>query len=325
MRPALLVTVLCVVLVGVSHACPIPATDTRARGSAESGVIAFGVRDSSDGDDNFEVFLVNADGSGLRNLTRARDRDDFLSGWSPDGSELSYDRSCFRGVPCEPGIHVIRVDGTGERRLTRGERDFGADWSPDGRTITFNRGSRIYTMRADGSDLRVLTEGENPEWAPDGQSIAFHRDAGIYVMNREGSKQRRLAGPCGPEPCVLSWSPDGRRLAFAQETGIYVVNVDGGRPRLLAARGWGPVWSPAGGKIAFDSSKGLYTMNADGSGLRRLARIASGPAWSPDGGRIAFTVETGPNYGLSVMNSDGSGRKRLVELAAGGAAWSPSG
>ena len=329
LRSTLLVTVLCAVLAGASYACPLSPADARARGSAEGGVIAFGVRDwDAPGGENTEIFLVNADGSGLRNLTQQPDTDEgWLGGpaWSPDGSEVAFPSSCLR-VGCEAGIYVIRVDGTSKRRLTSGESDSGPVWSPDGQTIAFNRDNRIYGINPDGSGLRLLTRrGRSPAWAPDSQKIAFGRSDGLYVMNSDGSEQRKLAGGgCSPDGCNPSWSADGRKLAYARELQtIHVLNVDG--KRLLTALGELAIWSPRGGKIALVSGDALYVMNANGTGRRRLARFGQGPAWSPDGGTIAFTAYSGPKFGLSVINADGSGRKRLAELDAGGPAWSPTG
>ncbi|MGH3137197.1 MAG: LpqB family beta-propeller domain-containing protein [Gaiellaceae bacterium] len=110
----------------------------------------------------FHLFVLNADGSGLRDLTRE------LSGgfgtpasdpvWSPDGRMLAFVRLNTRH-----GVYVINADGSAVRNLTpksRGAFYAAPAWSPDGRKITFvsNRDGRyaVYVMNADGSGQRSL-------------------------------------------------------------------------------------------------------------------------------------------------------------------------
>jgi Tol biopolymer transport system component len=110
-----------------------------------------------------EIYVVNADGSGLRRLTR-NPASDGGPMWSPDGRKILFQR--FRGGNSD--IYVMNADGGGQRNLTpevrpaRIARDSSPTWSPDGRRIAFvserDNTREIYVMNADGSRKRNLTQ-----------------------------------------------------------------------------------------------------------------------------------------------------------------------
>src|SRR6266508_3430575 len=154
-------------------------------------------------------YVMNADGSGQRDLTRELGLDGF-PGWSPDGEKILFGSE--RDGNWE--IYLMNADGSGQRRLTsEAARASGVAWSPDGQKIAFGGWPRaggngeIYVMNADGSGLRNLTRSPGhdvaPAWSPDGRKIVFTRsramtifepweDVEIYVMNADGSDQRNL-------------------------------------------------------------------------------------------------------------------------------------
>ena len=293
-----------------------------------------------------EIYVVNADGSGQRRLTRDA-RNAATPAWSPDGRKIAFEGGLNPfGVCC--GVYVVNADGSGQRRLARNGR--APTWSPDGRTIAFFSDSKIYLMNADGSAHRSLTKPHagvrDLAWSPDGKRIAFAvvsncprcgTGLGLWVMNADGSGLRNLTsklaagsrfGDRGPASDP-AWSPDGKRIAFVRLNAplgepIYVVNADGSRLRNLTPKPVGayddPAWSPDGRKLAFvserDGNSEVYVMNANGSGQRNLTRnpaFDADPAWSPDGRRIAFASNREGSYGVYVMNADGSGQRRLAQ------------
>jgi Tol biopolymer transport system component len=161
---------------------------------------------------------MNADGSGLRNLTREWGLDG-IPAWTPDGQKIAF--TSKRDGDWE--VYVMNADGTGQRNLTRNSANdylwpFRSSWSPDGR-IAFGRdldgnGSSdgIYVINADGSGERRLTQsGKQPLWSPDGQKIAFRSKRNgnddIYVMNPDGSGQRNLTRNPARIDDSLAWSP----------------------------------------------------------------------------------------------------------------------
>lgn len=148
----------------------------------------------------FEIYVMDADGSGQTNLTNSPGWDTEPA-WSPDGSQIAF-QSTRDG---NHEIYVMDADGSGQVNLTNHPADDAASaWSPDGSKIAFHSSRtgvfNIYLMEADGSGLVQLTDSSDwdiePAWSPDGRYLAFYsrrdRNFEIYVMNVDGSCQVRL-------------------------------------------------------------------------------------------------------------------------------------
>jgi len=155
---------------------------------------------TSEQDGNREIYVVNADGSGLTNLTNSS-VEDMQPAWSPDGNRIVFvsDRDGNRE------IYVMNIDGNSVTRLTTSDApDVHPVWSPDGSRIAFaseRDGNReVYVMNADGSNPVRLTDNgahdSQPSWIADGSQILFgsERDGNreVYVMNADGSNPVRL-------------------------------------------------------------------------------------------------------------------------------------
>lgn len=185
-----------------------------------------------------------------------------------------------------PHLYVMRPDGFGIRRVTRGtEVEWAPAWSPDGQRIAFNRGPAgdTYVVNADGSGLeRLASSGGWPSWSPDGR----------YIV-------------------VVAWKPGGlpgTTYALWPDRSLRIVAVDGSSVTHIPLPAWGgvdtlyyairPRWSPDGQRILVEVDRiwegdltseiqSLLLMNADGSGARLLMDGCSA-AWSPDGTRLSL-------------------------------------
>jgi hypothetical protein len=174
-----------------------PASDGEPTWSADGRRIAF----VSMRDGNRELYVMRADGSGQRRLTR-NDADDEWPRW------LSDDRIVFqsdRDGDCD--LYEIGADGNGLRRLTNlsGDEREPAP-SRRGSRVAFagDRGGSydVYIVGANGAGLRRVTRDAGdefgPAWSPDGRFITFvsnldGRDQ-LFVVRANGSGLARLTG-----------------------------------------------------------------------------------------------------------------------------------
>ena len=85
--------------------------------------------------DSHWLYTIGRDGTGLRRITTGS-YDDWRPAWSPDGKWIAFTRSRFppRRSTAPEGLDLVRPDGTGLHRLTKGSF-FNPAWSPDGRYV----------------------------------------------------------------------------------------------------------------------------------------------------------------------------------------------
>jgi Tol biopolymer transport system component len=221
---------------GLTNLTGNPATDTDAAWSPDGSMIAFS-SDRSDGNRetcdfcDFDIYVMNADGSGVRQLTSGPDQD-VSPTWSPDGSKIAFVR--MNGQEGGVETEIVNVDGSGLRRLLSCDRS-----NPD------------------------CPEGQAARWSPDGATIAFLggtmgiRVDSFYLADADGSNVRRIPLDCAPATCPIpmggSWAPDGTKLVLSSivpsdgpccpGNGLYVMNPDGTGMALIG-EGDQPSWQP---------------------------------------------------------------------------------
>jgi TolB protein len=202
---------------------PKPGNQLGPRWSPDGRAILFtaappGQPRSASGWPYSDVYVMNADGSGQRNLTHTPKAGESDPAWSPDGHHIAFSR--LAGPPWVVRIVVMNADGSGKHAVTQKLHKIGdalwtgatVGWSPDGRRIAFDDHDAIYVVNADGSELRRLAQNAAfQSWSPDGRKLIFVRlrhpkcrpardtppppscqAADLWVMNADGSGQRNL-------------------------------------------------------------------------------------------------------------------------------------
>lgn len=263
-------------------------------------------------DNDSDLFTVEPDGSGRRQLTR-NDARDYDPSFSPDGRWIVFVRLLTDGSTVyNEELFLMRADGTGVRRLTRwGGEDIAPSWSPDGSQIVFVRRTTrgpepllsLYTIRPDGTHLKRLATRddfwESPSWSPDGDSIAV------------GNGRANVVAANGRNLHVVFEPPEEEAVARF------------------------PAWSPSGTHISFvlqatcnicDASEELWTVRPRGGQPRLLMTDASDAAWSPDGTRL---VVLGADGTLRIVSANGTVQRKLgaapsnSDEGQGGLSWQP--
>jgi TolB protein len=283
-------------------------------------------------DGTVEIYRMRIDGSYQQNLTQqCRGIRHENVAISPDRQWIIFDGK-YDGE--NSYLYKMRLNGSCQQKLATVFGMVGQlEWSPDEEWIFFVSSQYyrnswhpyIYRMRADGSDIQLLTQ--SPEykegslsWSPDGQSIAFSRNGRIFRMRADGSDIQNITENPYYADGNPSWSPDGKWILFENHKSeiIYRMRPDGTDIQELTPPtidAYNATWSPDGKWIIFSVSQDiisrLYRMRSDGTDIQELTSQAWDIIWSPDGKWIVFSsnrdeIEFDGNLEIYRIRPDGT-------------------
>ncbi|HVY70407.1 MAG TPA: hypothetical protein VHH73_10795 [Verrucomicrobiae bacterium] len=182
--------------------------------------------------DNWEIFVMNADGSHVVNLTQTPSGHEHYPQVSPDGTMISYTMDDGEGRETVRSLWVMNNDGTNRRKIADHARE--QFWAPDSKTIGYlpqeypkfavidyyTSGMNFYDLASGKTEAHPnstnLHHLYNPSFSPNGKWIAATVHAGmgfdhaILLIERHGNRIINLGIP-GCRPCI---SPDGKQIAW---------------------------------------------------------------------------------------------------------------
>jgi Tol biopolymer transport system component len=203
--------------------------------------------------DNWEIFVMNADGSEPVNLTRTPDVHEHYPQICPDGTKLCYAVDQGSGRDTVRSLWVMDIDGQHRRKLADRARE--AFWSPDGKVIGFLPQEfprfNVIDYSTSGMSFYDLATGQvqphvntaklhhlyNPSWSADGKWIVATVHAGmgeehaILLIEAHGDRIINLHIP-GCRPC---FSPDGKQVAWGvgdHEIGVGPIDLEAAQPAI---------------------------------------------------------------------------------------------
>ena len=277
---------------------------------------------------NSEIFVMNADGSGKRQLTRSAFQE-AAPRWMNDSQRIAY-------LSNESGsmqAWMMNADGSGKRQLT--DREGGiADFafSPDETRMLFIAnvpyGQRVADLHPDlpKATGRVIDDLMYRHWDEWTETVPHPFVADFSLQNGLSNERDLLAGEPYESPVKpfggieqVAWSRDGKSIAYTSKkmtgtayalstnTDIYLYTLETGDTRNLTEPNKGydmnPAFSPDGRWMAwesmerdgYESDKNRLMLLDLATGTRRdlsarFPESVHGPAWSPDGQSLYFTA-----------------------------------
>lgn len=279
------------------------------------------------------IYMLNADGSGIRELASTPNNTEEKSlslhilempytqktSWSPDGNRIGISSN----------INPIR--------------DFYVIVDPDN-TLIKTAGkcnyTTVYVIRENILDIEWQT---NFMWNPEGTKALIIMDKDplnyqLYLLDSNGNVLQKLTDTSSSIETAL-WSNDGKKIAYSatgqseSENGLWITNENGTENKRLTNNGILIAWSPDDSKLFYvDENSGLYSIKIDGTDEVQLStsfvRNEDGFSFSPDGKNLIFSTVNANGVTIFLADSTGKNVKALQEFPGYfifKPSWSPKG
>ncbi|MBA4191521.1 MAG: MdsD protein [Planctomycetaceae bacterium] len=297
-----------------------------------------------------ELFLVKLPDGGKATRLTDSPAFDHAANFSPDGKSIIFlsDRTGHEE------IYLLEPDDAEHPELTKAhkfkvkrltntpEAELGPTYSPKGDRIAFLRSGKLWTMKPDGSDQKVLvgdTQVIDYDWSPDGSMVVFARQDGsfaseLFIVPTDGSAAPKNITRYATYNADVSWSKTGNKIGFiGQRRGLYapcVLNLQKpGTPGAAGEIDWDDIHlradraagmsadavaiSPNGSQIAFrhsNSGDDLWVANSNGSSVTRVTTSGQAPKYMKwarkSSGLIYFLNGTGELRSVRAPGTFGS-------------------
>ena len=294
------------------------------------------------------IWLISALGGTPKQLTEFGVR----PAWSPDGSMIAFQS----GVPGEifvsrtltpSTIWIVSAKGGEPKQITKSGSPAGGhgspSWSSDAKRVAFDSSdylySKVWTVAADGSELRKIANGNHPVFSREGHTL-YYEGQGLTKIEIGPSGE-----PVGEAEVILKIGPgitigppsisaDGKRIVYAAnriQSNLWTIHLSSsgepvGQPgpfitdtsfRVNLAR-----FSSDGKQIAFNrwrpgSSADIWVCDADGKNLHQVTNnpaTDSQASWFPDGNKLAFLSDRSQHMMLWSASLTSGKEELLLDL-----------
>ena len=275
---------------------------------------------TSSRDGNYEVYIMNPDGSEQVNLTQ-HPAQDLQAVWSPTGEQILFvsNRRDLRPRGTRD-LYLMDPDGSNVQRVFRRKIEAwrtSPSWSPDGKQIAYDQWDRsggnttgMYIVTLGEQEPEFIGMYSQPAWSPDGTEIACYAanpgTTWIVLFNIQTRKHERLL----PKKVLHwqstpSWSATGDKLAFVGNKHPIPAILDRALHNAWAAK---------------DT---IFIVNSDGTGLKQLVeedgQAAQHPVVSPNGEDVLYTQQiNGRNGRFQIFKVDVNSEIRTQLTHTGG-------
>lgn len=200
-----------------------------------------------------DIWIMNADGTDPKPLTKSPNNVDWFPRFSPDGSTVIFTRSKMGFVAENDAemydkwdIWIIKADGTDEKKVA--DNAVWGTWRPTGDSIVFARGSKVFVKSLATNEEKEIFDGEKsykkstfaqqPELSPNGKFLAMTlrgTTRNTVIWNLEKNEGTMLGGGC-----EVTWFPDNKKVLRMNEgqgngsTEVLIFDIDeNGKPAAV--------------------------------------------------------------------------------------------
>lgn len=314
--------------------------------SPDGSLIAF----TGEVDGNPDVYVMRADGSGLRRLTYHPDADEVI-GWHPTSTKILF-RSSRSSWSRFDRLFLISPAGGGAEELPLHEAGRGC-FSPDGTRIAYNQIAtedrtwkryhggmaqdlRLYDFAT--AEDRLLTDYTGadrlPMWIRDAIFFASDRSGTMNIHRYDVATGDIVQVTHHTDFDVLRPSEGGERIVYELGGRLWLLDTSTGttapipveiptepreaRPYLKNVRDFitSVGISPAGGRAVVAARGEVFTVPREHGEIRNITTTPGArernPAWSPDGEQIAFLSDRTGEYQIYVADATGAAEPRQL-------------
>lgn len=215
----------------------------------------------------YKLYIMNSDGTNMKEFLNFGDTNLLSPTWSPDGKKIAFvaRKSSIGG---QGGLYIVAADNPASISCLSEilpSRDQ-PSWSPDSRMIAFSSeelsSKRLSTNSYVEVDVggiyiidiynknckKIINLASQPSWSPDGKRLAYEGENGYYIANLDNGHIYNLVVPYKtPFYSIrtgnlfpIRWSPDGKYIAFGKEVwpgiaGLYVISTDDSKRQIRIA------------------------------------------------------------------------------------------